>query len=159
MWGFALAAFILLTDQVTKALITVSMTPNQSIPLIGDLLQLTYIRNPASAFGLDLAPSWFNVIFGVVASLVIAWYMIRLPKREYWPRIALAMILAGALGNLVDRVRFGDVVDFIHVGLSSRVVWPIFNVADMGVSVGVTLLMLYFIVIGEPDQRDAQLDS
>ncbi len=159
MWGFGLAAFILLTDQVTKALITVSMTPNQSIPLIGDLLQLTYIRNPASAFGLDLVPSWFNVIFGVVASLVIAWYMIRLPKREYWPRIALAMILAGALGNLVDRVRFGDVVDFIHVGLSSRVVWPIFNVADMGVSVGVTLLMLYFIVIGEPDQRDAQLDS
>jgi len=159
MWGFGLAALILLTDQATKALIAASMTPNQSIPIIGDLLQLTFIHNPASAFGLKLAPSWFNIIFGVIASLVISWYMIRLPKREYWPRIALGMILAGALGNLIDRVRFGEVVDFIHVGLSSRVVWPIFNVADMGVSVGVALLMLYFIVIGEPDQRDARLDS
>ncbi len=108
MWGFGLAALILLTDQASKALIATSMAPNQSIPLIGDLLRLTYIRNPASAFGLHLAPSWFNVVFGIVASVVISWYMIRLPKREYWPRIALAMIMAGALGNLIDRVRFGE---------------------------------------------------
>ncbi len=55
MWGFGLAALILLTDQASKALIATSMAPNQSIPLIGDLLRLTYIRNPASAFGLHLA--------------------------------------------------------------------------------------------------------
>ena len=130
MWGFGLAALILLGDQVSKALISTSMAPNQSIPLIGDLLRLTYIRNPASAFGRHLAPSWFNVVFGIVASVVISWYMIRLPKREYWPRIALAMIMAGALGNLIDRVRFGEVVDFLHVGLSSQVVWPISRVVN-----------------------------
>jgi len=159
MWGFGLAAFILIVDQATKALVAASMSPNQSITLVGDLLLLTYIRNPASAFGLQLAPSWFNVVFGIVASLVISWYLIRLPKREYWPRIALAMIMAGALGNLIDRVRFGEVVDFIHVGLSSQVVWPIFNVADIGVSAGTVLLMLYFIVIGEPEPRDARLET
>jgi len=159
MWGFGLAAFILLVDQASKALVSSSMAPNQSIPLIGDLLRLTYIRNPASAFGLHLAPGWFNVVFGIVASIVISWYLIRLPKREYWPRIALAMIMAGALGNLIDRVRFGEVVDFLHVGLSPQVVWPIFNVADIGVSCGTALLMLYFIVIGEPEPRNARLES
>jgi len=62
------------------------------------------------------------------------------------------MILAGALGNLEDRLHTGEVVDFIHVGLSERLVWPIWNIADMGVSVGVTLLMLYFFVIGDRDE-------
>lgn len=154
MWAFGLTALMLAADQATKALVRATMDPYQSIPIAGHLLRITYIRNPAAAFGLHLGSTDFHIIFSIVASIVITYYIIRLPRREYWPRIALSMILAGALGNLVDRLRTGEVIDFIHVGLSETLVWPIWNVADMGVSVGVTLLMLYFFVVGDRDEKD-----
>lgn len=159
MWAFGLAALIVAIDQATKALVQAVMLLNQSIPIAGFLLRITYIRNPSAAFGLSIAPAYFYIIFSVVASVVVGYYIVRLPKRDYWPRIALAMILAGAIGNLIDRLRFGEVTDFIQVGLSERLVWPIFNVADMGVSVGVTLLLLFFLVTGETDKEDGRLEA
>jgi signal peptidase II len=150
MWAFGLAALIVAVDQATKLLIQANMVPGQSIPVVGWLFRLTYIHNPSAAFGLAFGTINFYILFGIVASVVVSGYLLRLPRREYWPKIALALILAGAVGNLVDRIRLGEVIDFIQVGLSEQVVWPIFNVADMGVSTGVTLLLLYFIVIGEP---------
>lgn len=159
MWAFGLAALIVAIDQATKALVQAVMLLNQSIPIAGFLLRITYIRNPSAAFGLSIAPAYFYIIFSVVASVVVGYYIVRLPKRDYWPRIALAMILAGAIGNLIDRLRFGEVTDFIQVGLSERLVWPIFNVADMGVSVGVTLLLLFFLVTGETDKEDGWLEA
>jgi signal peptidase II len=159
MWAFGLSALIVVLDQATKALVAATMSPNQSIPIAGFLLRITYIRNPSAAFGLSLGPATFYIIFSVVASLVVSYYIVKLPKRDHWPRIALAMILAGAVGNLIDRLRFGEVVDFIQVGLSERLVWPIFNVADMGVSVGVVLLMLFFLVVGEGDKEDGRLEA
>lgn len=159
MWAFGLAALILAADQATKLLVQVSMVQNQSIEVAGQLLRITYIQNPSAAFGLSFGPSSFYLIFGVVASIVVTLYLLRLPDGEYWPRIALAMILAGALGNLIDRFRLGEVVDFIQVGLSERLVWPIFNVADMGVSIGVTLLLFYYLVVGDPPERDDTLEA
>jgi signal peptidase II len=159
MWAFGLSALIVVLDQAPKALVAATMSPNQSIPIAGFLLRITYIRNPSAAFGLSLGPATFYIIFSVVASLVVSYYIVKLPKRNHWPRIALAMILAGAVGNLIDRLRFGEVVDFIQVGLSERLVWPIFNVADMGVSVGVVLLMLFFLVVGEGDKEDGRLEA
>lgn len=153
-WAFGLSACIVVLDQATKALVTATMTQNQSVIIAGYLLRITYIRNPAAAFGLNLGSIGFYIIFSVIASIVVSYYIIRLPRQDHWPRVALAMILAGALGNLIDRLRFGEVIDFIQVGLSSRLVWPIFNVADMGVSVGVALLMLFFLVVGEEEVEE-----
>jgi signal peptidase II len=154
IWAFGLSACIVVIDQATKALVVATMTQNQTIVISGYLLRITYIRNPAAAFGLDIGSIGFYIIFSIVASIVVSYYIIRLPRRDHWPRVALAMILAGALGNLIDRLRFGEVIDFIQVGLSSRLLWPIFNVADMGVSVGVVLLMLFFLVVGEDEVED-----
>jgi len=150
MWAFGLAAAILALDQATKFLVQTTMVRNQSLEVAGDLLKITYIHNPSAAFGLSIGSVMFYIIFSVVASIVVVFYLLRLPKSEYWPRIALAMILAGAIGNLIDRLRLGEVVDFIQIGLSENLIWPIFNVADMGVSVGVTLLLFYYLVSGEP---------
>ncbi|MFO7768557.1 MAG: signal peptidase II [bacterium] len=158
MWAFGLAAVWLAADQATKYLVQASMAQNQSIPVAGHLLRITYIHNPSAAFGLDLGSIGFYIIFSVAASVAVSWYIVRLPRKEYWPRIALALILAGAVGNLIDRVRLGEVVDFIQVGLSQRLTWPIFNVADIGVSAGVTLLILYFLVVGEPEEADEPAD-
>lgn len=152
MWGFLLAAGIVVLDQVTKGIVQVTMVPHQSIPVVGYLLRITYIHNPSAAFGLNLGSVYFYIVFSAVASLVVSWYLVKLPRGEYWPRIALSLILAGAVGNLIDRIRLGEVIDFIQIGLSDRLVWPIFNVADMGVSTGVVLLLLYFTVIGDPEE-------
>jgi signal peptidase II len=151
MWAFGLAAAVLAVDQATKLLVQATMVQGQSIPVAGWLLRITYIHNPSAAFGLTLGSVNFYIVFSLVASVVVSWYIVRLPRGEYWPRIALGLVLAGALGNVLDRIRIGEVVDFIQIGLSERLVWPIFNVADMGVSVGVTLLLLYFLVAGEPE--------
>jgi signal peptidase II len=154
MWAFGLAAAILAFDQATKFLIQATMARNQSIEIAGDLLKITYIHNPSAAFGLSLGSVTFYIVFSVIASIVVIAYMLRLPRGEYWPRIALAMILAGAIGNLIDRLRLGEVVDFIQIGLSETLIWPIFNVADMGVSIGVTLLLFYYMVSGDPSETD-----
>lgn len=159
MWAFGLAALIVALDQATKALVAATMSANQSLVIAGHLLRITYIRNPSGAFGLAFGPVTFYIIFGVVASLVVSYYIIKLPRNDRWPRIALAMILAGAVGNLIDRLRIGEVVDFIQVGLSQNLVWPIFNVADMGVSVGVVLLMFFFLVVGEGDKEDGRPEA
>jgi len=159
MWAFGLAGLILALDQVTKILVQSTMVRNQSIEVAGHLIRLTYIHNPSAAFGISLFSSGFHVVFSGVAAVAVAIYIVRLPSREYWPRIALAGILAGALGNMIDRVRLGEVVDFIQIGLSDRVVWPIFNVADMGVSVGVTLLLFYYLVVGDPPPGSLPLED
>ena len=158
MWAFGLAAAILVADQATKFLVQSTMDLNQTIEIAGDLLKITYIHNPSAAFGIAFGPTDFYILFSFVASIVVSIYIVRLPKREYWPRIALGMILAGAIGNMIDRLRMGEVIDFIQVGLSERVVWPIFNVADMGVSVGVVLLLFYYMVAGDPPPVEAVVE-
>jgi len=157
MWSFLLAGGILALDQITKAIVMASMSQNQSITVLGNLFRITYIHNPGAAFGLHIAPSTFHAVFNAVASIVISYFLVTLPKKEYWPRIALALVLAGALGNLVDRLRIGEVIDFIQVGLSDRLIWPIFNVADMGVSTGVVLLMLFFLVVGDTEESGGEI--
>ena len=152
MWSFLLAGGILALDQITKLIVMNTMTENQSITILGNLLKITYIQNPGAAFGLHIAPSIFHAVFSAIAAVVISWFIVTLPRKEYWPRIALALVLAGALGNLIDRLRVGEVIDFIQVGLTESLVWPIFNVADMGVSTGVVLLMLFFLVVGDTEE-------
>jgi signal peptidase II len=159
MWAFGLAGLILALDQATKSLVQSTMVRNQSIEVAGQLLRITYIHNPSAAFGISLFSVDFHIVFSAAAAVAVGIYIVRLPRGEYWPRIALAGILAGALGNMIDRLRLGEVVDFIQVGLSERVVWPIFNVADMGVSVGVTLLLLYYLVVGDPPPEEQALQD
>ena len=166
-----LSIFIVLADQVSKLFIKGASLPwlgvhfegyryGASVPIIGDLVRLTYIENPGMAFGIDIGGKLFFSIFSVVASIGILVYLIRARNEGLAFRISLALILGGAVGNLIDRVFYGvlfqdaplfygRVVDFIDVDFFnvnlfgyhlSR--WPVFNIADAAVTVGV-LLMLF----------------
>jgi signal peptidase II len=99
------------------------------------------VHNDGAAFGLDLGNRWSFVAVTVLVSAFIVLYYVR-SERTRTARWALAMILGGALGNLADRVRIGEVVAFLHLSVAGFS-WPIFNVADIGVSVGVGLLALH----------------
>ncbi|PKN32917.1 MAG: signal peptidase II [Deltaproteobacteria bacterium HGW-Deltaproteobacteria-19] len=141
-----LAIFILLVlaDQITKAWVTATMNLHESIPVIPGLFSITYVRNPGAAFGFlaGASPTLRLVFFVAVTLLAIGLILYSLFKAGFiqasW-RAPLVLILSGALGNLVDRVRFGEVVDFLDIYVGSAH-WPAFNVADSAITVGAVLL-------------------
>jgi signal peptidase II len=138
---YAAAGAVLALDQLTKFIVAEEMSRGESRRVLGDFFRLTYVHNDGAAFGLDLGNRWSFIVVTVLVSAFIVFYYAR-SERTPLARWALAMILGGALGNLADRVRIGEVVDFLHLSVAGFS-WPIFNVADIGVSVGVGLLAFH----------------
>jgi signal peptidase II len=142
-------AFILIADQLTKFIVDQTLPRNQSIPVIDNLFSLTYIRNTGAAFGI-LAGSTagfrlpFLVLFSLVAIIFIFMMLKRLPDKETGLITALSFILGGAIGNLVDRIIYGEVIDFLDFYWSSYH-WPAFNLADSFITVGVSITIYYLI--------------
>jgi signal peptidase II len=130
------AAAIVGLDQWSKLWATAHLAMRPPVPVIGEFLQLTYTRNSGVAFGLGAGTGFPYYLFSIAAATVIVLMFVRRQVHGFGRQIALALILGGALGNLVDRLKTGDVVDFIQI-LWGR--FPVFNVADSAVSVGVAL--------------------
>jgi len=131
----ALAVFLL--DQASKYLITAKMSLGQSIPVIENVFHITYIHNPGAAFGLLANRTSF---FIAVTAAVLAGIFVFHWKRGVRGRpmtAALGLIAGGSLGNLVDRVRYGEVVDFLDFRI-----WPVFNLADSSIVIGAGLLIV-----------------
>jgi signal peptidase II len=149
---YLVTLIVLAVDQITKVQISSSMRMHESRSVLGEFFQLTYVHNDGAAFGLDLGGRWAFIIVTVLVSAFIVLYYAR-SERTPMARWALAMILGGALGNLADRIRLGEVIDFLHVSVAGFS-WPIFNVADIGVSVGVGLLALHLFRKEHPEDAD-----
>jgi signal peptidase II len=136
-------AIVTVIDIVTKAIAVRSLVP-QRVPheVVGDYFRLTLVYNPGAAFGLNLGPQsrWIFTVLTVVA-LVILWRLYQSTRNGDLVRVlSLSLVCAGAIGNLIDRLRSDlGVVDFLDVGVGATR-WPTFNVADMAVSVGAVLL-------------------
>ena len=142
-------AAILTLDQATKFIVDQTIPLHHSIPVIDDLFSLTYIRNTGAAFGM-LAGSAahfripFLVLFSVLAIGFIIVMVRRLPDGEIGLITALAFILGGAIGNLIDRIAYGEVIDFLDF-YWSRYHWPAFNLADSFITIGVLITVFYLI--------------
>lgn len=135
-WWGATSVVVVACDQAAKWAAQAWLAPRHaSIPLIPGLLQLTYVNNTGAAFGLLRGHS---SLFIVLAVAIAAWLVTELAQRTHPPasRLALGLILGGAVGNLIDRLRVGFVIDFIDLR-----VWPVFNLADSAITIGVMLLM------------------
>lgn len=164
--------FIVVVDQISKLLVKGFSLPflglyhegyllGTSFPVLGNLLRFTYIENAGIAFGIDVGGKLFLTIFTLGATLGILWYIFKVRHEPVIIRLPLAMILGGAIGNLIDRVFYGliygeaalfygRVVDFVDVDFFDISLfgfqmtrWPVFNVADAAVSTGVILLFLF----------------
>jgi signal peptidase II len=138
---FGLAGLVIALDRWTKHWASTTLPYDRPIPVLGEYLRLTYTRNSGVAFGLGQGIGFPWYVFSIAAALVILWLFLRQRVEGGSRQIALALILGGALGNLIDRVSSGEVVDFIEIGVS-RWHWPVFNVADSAVSIGVVLFAL-----------------
>jgi signal peptidase II len=140
-------------DQATKWVVDRLMDLHESRILVDGLLSLTYVRNRGAAFGVlsDAQLPYQSILFSLVSIAAlggIAAYAWRLPAASRLPQTALALIMGGALGNLLDRARLGHVVDFVDVFWGSHH-WPAFNVADSAITVGVCLLILDMVLSPE----------
>jgi signal peptidase II len=135
---------ILVLDQTTKLYVDSHFRVHESLTVLANFFHFTYVRNKGAAFGI-FADSAVRIPFFVTVSLVAAigilWYMRRLRDDQRLLNFSLALIFAGAVGNLIDRVRLGEVIDFIDVHWY-RYHWPAFNVADSAITVGVCLLLV-----------------
>ncbi len=136
----SISVMIVVLDQITKLAIKARFFLSESVELWGDFLRLTYIENPGMAFGIRIGGKYFFTIFATIATLVILYYLHRIRHERFASRLALALILGGAIGNLIDRYAYGQVIDFIDVGIGSTR-WPVFNVADSAVTVGMIMLI------------------
>lgn len=145
--SLAWVTFIVVADQVTKYCVDRWMPLHHSIPVIDGLFSLTYIRNTGAAFGIFAgSAAAFRLPFLIVFSLVAVGFVVamlrRLPATQTGLITALAFILGGAVGNLIDRVAYGEVIDFLDF-YWGRYHWPAFNIADSFITVGVMITVYY----------------
>jgi signal peptidase II len=142
-------------DQVTKALVRSSLVTGETRILLPRLLYLTSVRNEGAAFGLLPGGQPIFMVTSLVVLAVIVGYLVRVRPRQWPVVIALAMVTAGALGNLVDRALIGQVTDFLEFGFFD---FPVFNVADIGIVCGVAVLAGWMF-FGPPDTSATAPDS
>lgn len=153
-----IAGAAVVADQASKWLVMETMALGESVPVLGSFFRLTYIHNPGAVFGLRLGGTYVHLLFAGVALVLLGSMLWRMPATERLGRTGLGLVLGGAVGNVVDRVRFGSVVDFLDFGIGS-LRWWVFNVADACVTVGAGLLILsYAFQKGDGDEADGPGD-
>lgn len=177
-----LTFLIVLFDQATKLYVKGIKIPflgiefdgipyQSSIPVIGKFFQITFIENPGMAFGLQIGGKLFLSLFTIFATVLLFFFLYKNRNETLLLRLALALILGGAIGNLIDRVFYGKiygyapyfygrVVDFLHIDLPNFTVfgktissWPIFNIADISVTVGFLMILLGYKKIFEHEEE------
>ncbi|NTW27767.1 MAG: signal peptidase II [Coriobacteriia bacterium] len=145
------ALSILAVDQAAKAVVRATLSSGKSIVIIPDVFDLTYVRNVGAAFGMFPGQQPLFMLMSVVFLIAIGVYWYRARPSEWPIVVALALVASGAAGNLIDRAFIGQVTDFFYFKLID---FPVFNVADMALVVGVGLLMIWILFGPQPENAD-----
>ncbi len=143
-------AIVVPLDMLTKAWITQNIALYRPVPVIGDFFRITYTHNPGAAFGINIGEHSriFFLLLSLVALVVLGLIYRSTPITDRLRLLAVSLVSGGAIGNIIDRIRYEQgVVDFLDVGIGSTR-WPVFNVADMAVSTGAVLLLVSFYLEG-----------
>ena len=139
-------AVLILLDQGTKFWALASLKPIHNMTLVEGFMDLTFVENRGVAFGMFSGQRWFILLLTGIIAVGLIWFYVTMPKKkEYFPlRVSLVLVLSGAIGNIIDRLFRGYVVDFFEFTFFE---WPVFNVADIYVVVGVILLALMIVFV------------
>jgi signal peptidase II len=137
---FLLAGFVVLTDQLTKAFVQAFLTPDQSHPVIRPLFHLTLVKNRGIAFGLFQGGEKILLILITLSIGALILFGLRSQPLRLRTQWGMGLILGGAVGNWIDRIRFGAVIDFLDFRI-----WPVFNFADTAITLGVGIFLLEFL--------------
>jgi len=140
-----LIILIFFLDQLTKRVIDQALTLKQSITILPNILYFTKAYNTGASFSILRGFSWFFILFAILVIIVVIYYYKKIPVNN---RLFIAFILAGTLGNLVDRLQYGYVIDFIDFKI-----WPVFNIADTAVCIGAAGLIYYILKDDKPKKK------
>jgi signal peptidase II len=143
----AVTLFVAAFDQYTKMLVHSSFDLGESIRIINNFFNLTYVRNTGAAFGIfGTAHETFRQVFFLsippIAVGLILYFLYSVPETDKLEIYALSIISGGAIGNYIDRIRFGYVIDFLDFHIANKYTWPAFNVADSAIVIGVVILTI-----------------
>ena len=133
-------------DQLTKWLAVIYLQGEPSFPLWPDVLHFTFVKNEGAAFGILSEHRWVFMLISTVAIVALTIYLFRFCKLNGWVKVSLAMIIGGGIGNMIDRIAYGEVVDFIDFRAFPSLWKWIFNGADSFITVGVGMMILWFIL-------------
>ncbi len=136
MWLFVLPLVVVILDQFSKYIVVENMSLGESIPIIEEVFHLTYILNPGAAFGMFAHNRLFFIAIAVIVIGIIIWARREILASPWEVKAGCGLFLGGAIGNLIDRVRQGLVIDFFDFRI-----WPVFNIADIAICIGVGLII------------------
>lgn len=149
---FASACVVFLVDVLSKLTVARWLETGASVRVLGDVVRFTHIKNIGASFGLFPGSTVTLIVISSVAVVIV--FILALHSRDRtWHMVFLGLIMGGAIGNLFDRLRLGGVIDFVDIGVGSFR-WPVFNAADVAVTLGVFLLLLQYVTRGDkPPER------
>ncbi len=134
-----IALLIVIFDQITKLLIIKNFRLNQSIPIINKIFHLTYVQNTGAGFGILKGFNLLLILASIIVISIIIYYIKNVKENEILLQTLIGFVLGGAIGNLIDRIRLSYVVDFLDFQI-----WPVFNIADSFITIGIIGLVIYF---------------
>lgn len=151
---FLISLAVVLFDQLVKLLITINLSLNQKMPVIQNFLSITFLQNTGAAFGILKDTTQLLIWIGIFVMIAIIYFYKDIPKQTY-VQIFIALLAGGTLSNLIDRISFGSVVDFISFSF-----WPAFNIADAAITVG-GLGLIYYLIKRDhnPIKKDNQKNN
>jgi len=150
MWFFLVAGIVIGLDQLSKYLVRANMDLGQSIPEEG-FFRFTYGTNTGGVFGFFSNQTFLITVAAIISVVVILLYSRHKMAQSMLVKVSLGLILGGSIGNLIDRIRLGAVTDFIDVGA-----WPVFNLGDSAIDIGVVLLIAYLLMKMRKERREAK---
>lgn len=148
---YLLIILIIMIDQASKYFVSNMMQHGQTIPLINNIFHITFVRNTGAAFGILPGNTALLIAVGLAAALFILYTMHFIPKSKYYYKIGLSLILAGSIGNIIDRVYRGYVVDMFDFRF-----FPVFNIADAMINVGMCIVIAAFLLGRRPSGASLQ---
>lgn len=154
VFGIPLLIILVGLDQLSKYLVMQNLRLYEAVPVLGHFVRIAYVRNPGGAFSTKFGGATFYIVVASIAAVMVIGYIIFSKERNRAMQLSLFAILSGAIGNLIDRIRFGEVIDWIDVGIGATR-WPTFNIADSAIVVGLIIL----IFAGSKSEREDKEDK
>ena len=149
IWSIIGIILLVAADQLTKFLVVAYIKPNHTVTVIDGLLNFVYVENRGAAFGLMQNMRWFFIVLTLIACAGLLYVLFFYKEHNFWSRMACVLIIAGGIGNLVDRIKLSYVIDFISVSFFP----PVFNFADCCVVVGVAFAVIYLLFSGRTEKE------
>ncbi len=142
---------VVFLDRITKSIVSQRLIPNKSLSIIGNFFKVTLVFNPGGVFGTRIGGNLFYILAAIFAALIlVVWFLKK--KTSVAHITAISLMLGGAIGNLIDRIRIGKVIDFLDFGIGNYR-WYTFNIADSAITVGITIIIFAELFLSHHDNK------